>query len=97
MGPLKGINILDMGTAGVGPWAATLLAMLDANVIKVEPPFGDALRMQPPYMGDVATAYAFCNIGKRCLVLRCDPGGFISRNRCNLRWWQGQEHAQSQT
>ena len=40
-GPLEGVNILDVGTAGVGPWAATLLGYLGANVVKVEGPAGD--------------------------------------------------------
>ena len=40
-GPLEGVNILDVGTAGVGPWAATLLGYLGANVIKIEGPAGD--------------------------------------------------------
>ena len=29
-GPLEGVNMLDVGTAGVGPWAATLLGYLGA-------------------------------------------------------------------
>ena len=69
MGPLIGTNILDLGTAGVGPRAASLLGMMGANVIKVEPPFGDALRMQLPFMRGVPTAYIFCNLNKRCISL----------------------------
>lgn len=69
MGPLSGTNILDLGTAGVGPRAVSLLGMMGANVIKVEPPFGDALRMQLPFMRGVPTAYIFCNLNKRCISL----------------------------
>ena len=67
-GALTGINVLDMGTGGVGPWAASLLAMLGANVIKIEPPSGDLLRIMPPLTKGSPTAYAFCNMGKRCGV-----------------------------
>ena len=27
-GPLYGLRVMDVGTAGVGPWAATLLGLL---------------------------------------------------------------------
>tara|TARA_B100001245_G_C22872061_1_gene419366 strand:- start:463 stop:621 length:159 start_codon:yes stop_codon:yes gene_type:complete len=37
-GPLTGIKVLSIGTSIVGPWAATLLGYLGAEVIKVEPP-----------------------------------------------------------
>jgi crotonobetainyl-CoA:carnitine CoA-transferase CaiB-like acyl-CoA transferase len=68
-GPLKGINILDMGTGGVGPWAPSLLGMMGANVIKLESPSGDALRIVPPYVAGVPIAYTFCNINKRGLTI----------------------------
>ena len=58
-GALSGINVLDMGTGGVGPWAASLLAMMGANVIKIQPPSGDLLRIMPPLMQGSPTAYAF--------------------------------------
>ena len=33
-GLLNGINILDFGRAAVGPWAASLLGSMGANVIR---------------------------------------------------------------
>ena len=69
MGPLVGTKVLDMGTAGVGPRAASLLGMLGADVIKVESPAGDGLRVQAPYFNGVSTAYLFCNLNKRCLTI----------------------------
>ena len=69
MGPLVGIKVLDMGTAGVGPRAASLLGMLGADVIKVESPAGDGLRVQAPYFKGISTAYLFCNLNKRCLTI----------------------------
>ena len=42
--PLAGIRVLDLGHVFAGPYAAFLMAMAGADVIKVEPPTGDMSR-----------------------------------------------------
>eukprot|EP00803_Ostreobium_quekettii_P009460 evm.model.scf_5.18 EVM.evm.TU.scf_5.18 scf_5:230676-235176(-) len=44
MGPLVGVKVLDLGQVVAGNFCGALLAYFGADVIKVEPPRGDALR-----------------------------------------------------
>ena len=43
-GPLDGVRILDLSNILMGPFATQLLGDMGADVIKIEPPGGDALR-----------------------------------------------------
>ncbi|MBU9163756.1 CaiB/BaiF CoA transferase family protein [Burkholderia multivorans] len=60
---LRGVRIVDAGQLLPGPHACALLRQLGADVIKVEPPGGDALRQ----FG--ADTFAQFNRGKRSVVL----------------------------
>ena len=42
--PLKGVKVIDLTYFVAGPGAAKILADWGADVIKVEPPFGDPIR-----------------------------------------------------
>lgn len=64
-GPLEGVNVLDFGAAGVGPWAASLLGFLGANVLKVERPEGEVIRSQAPFQRGVSVAYTAWNMSKK--------------------------------
>ncbi len=46
---LDGIRVVELGQMVAAPWTAKLLADLGADVIKVEPPAGDAARRRGPF------------------------------------------------
>jgi crotonobetainyl-CoA:carnitine CoA-transferase CaiB-like acyl-CoA transferase len=65
--PLDGIRVLDFGAFIAGPYAATLLAMLGAEVVKVEPPRGgDAFRRG---LGTRDPYFAQSNAGKQSIAV----------------------------
>ena len=87
-GPLAGIRVIDLSTVLAGPYATMILADLGADVIKVEPPDGDATRgWGPPWVGDAAAGtrtaayYLAINRNKRSLRLdlRADAGRDVLR------------------
>ena len=54
VGALTGIRVLDFGQMVSAPFCAKLFSDVGADVIKVEPPCGDAARRAGPFPGDVA-------------------------------------------
>jgi len=61
-GLLSGLRVVDFSAFVAGPLAAEVLADLGADVIKVEPPAGEAMRA-------AAYAVAACQRGKRSVAL----------------------------
>ncbi|MCB1014772.1 MAG: CoA transferase, partial [Acidimicrobiales bacterium] len=61
-GPLHGVKVLDFSAFVAGPLGAQVLADLGADVVKVEPPGGEAMRA-------AAYAVAACQRGKRSLAM----------------------------
>ncbi|TMH87163.1 MAG: CoA transferase [Betaproteobacteria bacterium] len=69
-GPLEGLCILDISTVVAGPFAATLLADLGADVLKAEiPGAGDALRALAPHKDGVPLWWKVTNRNKKGITL----------------------------
>jgi formyl-CoA transferase len=70
MEALKGVRILDMTHVQAGPTSSQLLAWMGADVIKLEPPQGDATRAQ---LRDVPNAdslyFTMLNCNKRSITV----------------------------
>lgn len=67
--PLSGLRVLEYAQYVAGPFAGMLLADLGADVIKVEPPAGDAWRHYEPF-DDAESRYFYAlNRNKRSVVL----------------------------
>jgi crotonobetainyl-CoA:carnitine CoA-transferase CaiB-like acyl-CoA transferase len=76
-GPLAGLRIVDCSTVLAGPFCTMLLGDLGADVIKVEPPEGDATRgWGPPWVGSAAegtrTAAYYLAVNRNKRSLRVD-------------------------
>ena len=67
--PLEGIRVLEYAQYVAGPFAGMLLADLGAEVIKVEPPGGEAYRHLDPFAPGESRYFYALNRGKRSLVL----------------------------
>jgi crotonobetainyl-CoA:carnitine CoA-transferase CaiB-like acyl-CoA transferase len=67
---LHDVKVVDLTTMIAGPTMGRLFAELGANVIHVEPPYGDDGRNSTtPYMGAEGTIYSVGNRSKRGIVV----------------------------
>src|SRR5580700_10116741 len=67
--PLDGIRVLDFSIMLAGPYCARLLADVGADVIKIEPPEGDDMRLRAPLREGHSAYFGQLNAGKRSLAL----------------------------
>ena len=79
--PLAGIRIIDLTSNMSGPLATMVLADQGADVIKVEPPNGDAIRSVGTGHGGMSAYFANNNRGKRSIAvdLSTEPGRDVVR------------------
>ena len=66
--PLSGITVVDLGQIYNGSYATFMMAMAGAEVIKIEPPGGEPLRIRAE-TGTGAVPFAMLNSNKRKVVL----------------------------
>jgi CoA:oxalate CoA-transferase len=67
--PLSGLRVLDFSIMLAGPYCARLLADAGAEVIKIEPPEGDDMRLRAPLRDGHSAYFGQLNAGKRSLAL----------------------------
>ena len=67
--PLAGVKVVEFCQIASGPFTGLLLADYGAQVVKIEPPEGDAMRTWPPLTGDYSENFASLNRGKRSIAL----------------------------
>src|SRR4051794_19118129 len=72
--PLAGYFVLDLAATPAGAFGARCLADYGADVLKIEPPAGDALRNEGPFAGGAphperSVPFLALNTGKRSAVL----------------------------
>ena len=67
--PLAGVRVIEFCTVAAGPFCGMLLADMGADVLKIEPPSGDALRSWPPINAGFSENFASINRNKRSAVL----------------------------
>ena len=67
--PLAGVRVVEFCHVAAGPFCGMLLADFGAEVVKVEPPDGDAMRQWPPITDGFSENFASINRGKRSVAL----------------------------
>jgi crotonobetainyl-CoA:carnitine CoA-transferase CaiB-like acyl-CoA transferase len=67
--PLAGIRVLDIASMLAGPYGATMLGDMGADVIKIEPPYGDESRAIGVKIENDSGFYVGINRNKRGIVL----------------------------
>lgn len=68
-GLLEGIRILDLSHVYLGPYATMIMASMGADVIKIEPPWGEMARFYPPLVNGESSPFMFLNRNKRSITL----------------------------
>ena len=73
--PLAGLRVVEIGQYTTAPLAAKQLALLGAEVIKIEPPGGEASRAWPPHQDEQGYFFTMNNANKRSCLLNLRQDG----------------------
>jgi len=77
-GALDGVRVLDFTSMMSGPYCTRLMADLGAEVIKIETPEGDYIRMRVPIRDGKSTYFAHLNCGKKSVALDLKKPGAVA-------------------
>lgn len=69
MGMLDDIRVLDFSHVYFGPYTTMILGDMGADVIKIEPPWGEVARLYPPLIGGMSTVFLYFDRNKRGMTL----------------------------
>jgi crotonobetainyl-CoA:carnitine CoA-transferase CaiB-like acyl-CoA transferase len=83
--PLAGLRVLEYAQYVAGPFAGMLLADLGADVIKVEPPGGDAWRHYEPFAPGESRFFYGLNRNKRSVVIDLKTDEGLRASACLIR------------
>jgi crotonobetainyl-CoA:carnitine CoA-transferase CaiB-like acyl-CoA transferase len=83
-GALSHLRLIELGSGFASAYTAKLLADLGADVVKIEPPAGDATRKLGPFPGgkadpETSGMFLYLNANKRGIVLDLDSAADRSR------------------
>lgn len=67
--PLENIKVLDLSRYMAGPFCGKILADLGAEVIKIEPPWGEPSRFRPPLFRGLSSTFLEFHRGKKGITL----------------------------
>jgi len=68
-GPLEGIKVLDVGAFTVGPAVCSLMALMGAQAIRIEPPGLDGLAYVGTIVGGLGQGYISSHFNKKSIML----------------------------
>jgi len=79
IGSLAELRVLDLTSNLSGPYCCMMLADHGADVLKIEPPSGDAARHMPPFVNGESAPFMIWNRNKRSMVidLKVDRDRFL--------------------
>jgi crotonobetainyl-CoA:carnitine CoA-transferase CaiB-like acyl-CoA transferase len=66
---LQDVRIVDLTHAAAGPTCTMMLAGMGADVIKVEPPWGEITRFYPPLVKGTSPYFFFLNRNKKAVTI----------------------------